>query len=802
MLNPQQEIRMQLTFLEAEMPLTKSYTKKGRGAVGGSYPGPSLFTSHTEKVDSLEQFGSVLQKHADAGHCLLTNSLTEQIVNARRAKLSDKDELRSWILLDIDGISGIQTVDEFIFKMLPTAFHNVGYVIQHSPSSGIKPGVRCHVFFLLEDQVDVKSVSAWLKYTNLATESLSKQVTLSKNSQALSYPLDWVANNNGRIVYICPPKCVGFDDPVPERITVVEKEVEKLSFNFAAIGSSQMQAKVRAKIDELRKAAGLKVARADAQIYGVTSTGKEKINDKFVEPARITSSKPDNDRFMRCNIDGGDSFAYYYHRDNPTYLHNFKGEPCIKLSLLDAEFFTGTAKPDADALAEQNKRPFVFRDGNTDRWYAGLRKGAEIIEQPRAISSEKKISDYFAQKGGTAPPDPLPTWDRVFDPTSDTQWMPDECQFNSWRPTEYQINATPHTVIPPTIERVIRHVLGSDVETYNYFMNWLAYIYQTRKKSGTAWILHGCPGTGKGVLVNSVIAPIFGHDYVANVQVKNLKGEFNGWMENKIFVNIDEANTDDAGAESKQVVEALKLWITEPFVQIRALYSEGRMTPSYANFIFTSNDFGMIPIQDGDRRFNVGYRQDKPIAITEEDMEQLKAELRQFAGFLLAFEVDTSIIHKTLESAAKETLKAAAQTAMRTFVNAFIHGDFEYFEVHRDQPGQDMALTTEFRIWLDKCVEHVKSGKTQIVTTVELCAAYNMPVSPGSNLKTTKFESLMAKQGFPHHRLKSAEGRKRGWKVKWDTPAELLVELGAHIRDATKTEEEIITEIKKETSRE
>jgi hypothetical protein len=797
MLGCQQEIRMQITFLEAEMPLTKSYEKKGTDYVGGSYPGPSNFTSHVTDVESLEQFGSALKKHASVGHCLLTNSLTEQIVNSRRAKLSDKDELRSWILLDIDGINGISSVDEFIFKMLPAPFHNVGYVIQHSPSSGIKPGVRCHVFFLLEDKVDVKSVSSWLKYTNLASDELSNQVTLSKNSQALSYPLDWVANNNGRIVYICPPKCVGFDDPIPERISVVSKEYERLSFNFAAIGSSQMQVKVRAKIDELRGAAGLKVARADAQVYGTTSTGKEKINDKFVEPARITSSEADNDRFMRCNLDGGDSFAYYYHRDNPVYLHNFKGEPSVKLSLLDAEFFTRTASPDAEALKERERRPFVFRDRETDKWYAGVRKEGEIIEQPLAISSEKKITDYFVQKGNTAPPDPIPTWSRIFDPTANTQWLPDVCEFNAWRQTEYMRNATPRSSIPPTIERVIQHVLGSNQETYDYFMNWLAFIYQTRKKAGTAWILHGCPGTGKGLLVNSIIVPIFGRDYVANVQVKDLKGAFNGWMQDKIFVNIDEANTDDAGAESKQVVEALKLWITEPAVQIRALYSEGRTTRSFVNFIFTSNDFGMIPIQDGDRRFNVGFRQDKPIAITEQDVAEIKQELQQFAGYLHAFEVDTSTVHKTLESAAKEELKTAAQTAMRTFVKAFMFGDYEYFESHRDQTGQDMQLVTVFRTWLDKCIEHVKSGQPQIVTTAELCSAYNVLVAPTGALKTTKFESLMAKQGFPHKRL-GGNARARGWIAEWSVSDEFKVELGAHIKDATKTDEEIVADIKKE----
>lgn len=328
---------MQLTFLSAKVPLTKSYEKRPDGSYkGGMYPGVTNFTSMTEITESPAGFAKALETHASLGHCLLTNSLTSPIVNSSRAKLSDKEELRKWIVLDLDGIDGITSVEDFISKCLPAQFHKCSYIVQHSPSSGIKPGIRAHVFFLLHDKVDVRSVSTWLKYTNLETQLLSDQVTLSNNSMALSLKLDWVANNNGRIIYITPPVCEGFDDPVAKRIELVEKKYDRLSFNFAAIGSAQMRAKYKERLNALRSDAGLAISRK--QDYYILRNDKEYVVDALVEPARITDPVPDNDLFMRCNLDGGDSLAYYYHRNNPTYLYNFKGEPAVRMKLCDPSF--------------------------------------------------------------------------------------------------------------------------------------------------------------------------------------------------------------------------------------------------------------------------------------------------------------------------------------------------------------------------------------------------------------------------------------------------------------------------------
>lgn len=783
---------MQLTFLEAKVPLTKGYEQRpDKSYVGGSYPGVTFFTSHTVTVNTIADFAEHLRAHATQGHCLLTNSLTKQIVSESRAKLSDKEELRQWILLDIDGIQGIVNVEDFIQKCLPKQFHNTSYIVQHSPSSGIKSGIRMHLFFMLYDEVDIGSVSAWLKYTNLDTPLLSDQITLSKNSMSLSLKLDWVANNNGRIVYITPPECKGFSDPVTDRISLVEKKYDAVSFNFAAVGSSQMRAKYKAKLNELRAAAGLKISRKD-EYYEIRGD-KEYVVDSLVEPARITDPVADNVRFMRCNLDGGDSFAYYYHRNNPTYLYNFKGEPAARMKLLDPAYYDRVAKPDMEKLREENSRPFVFRDHATDKYFMGVRKVSTIIVQPAEVGGLNKIEDYFIEHGNTSPPDPIPTWDRIFNPENETQWDGDNKEFNTWRPTTYQQNALFRTAPPTLIDRIIRHVTGDDEEAYDRFINWLAYIYQNRTKSGTAWVLHGCPGTGKGVLFYNILRPIFGDDYCQTKQIRDLKDRFNGWMENALFVNIDEANAEDVSFEGREVVNALKQWITDPVLSVRHMRAGAVTRRSFINFIFTTNDFGILPIQDGDRRFNVAPRQEHPIALSSEDIKAIRGELQDFSGYLSGYEVNKVKVHMPLINKAKDELKTAAQSSIDVFFRACREGNLRYFIEGADESSNEYESVSVYQATVNQWVDNAKNEVASQVTVSQLRHIHTV-LCRDKAIKRGAFISMCAKRGFVAKRRRENDDRWTGWQINWFLDEDMKRDLKVHLK-AVKTDEEIQAEI-------
>jgi hypothetical protein len=790
---------MQVTFLQGQEPYTKKYERLPDGTYRGhSYPNVFLVSSHQESVFTLAEFAEKLKDHAAAGHCLLTNNLDKELENESRAKHQRKDEPREWVVLDIDGLEGVHSPDQFIREYLPEPFHSVSYVVQYSPSQGIKPGLRCHIYFLLYTPISAEEITRWLTWQNLS--KLSNQVTLSSSGMALSYPLDRVASANGRIIYIAPPECVGFDDPVQDRIQLMEKQYERLSFGFVAPSPTEVRAKVREMVNILRDARGLPKKNAKEHIV-VREDGTEILKKDLIDQGRVTSWQEDNERFMRCNVNGGDSFAYYFHRDQEKpLLHNFKGEPSFDLATFDPSFYRDHVVPQFESLSASMPRPFVFRDHASDKYWVGIREGDTIVAQPNVIgASDKKIGDYFSQHG-TSPPAVIESWDRIFDPSLPKQWYPDDKIFNTWRATEYQENDLYTSAVPPTIEKVMRHALGSDEETYEHFLNWLAYIQQTRKKAGTAWVIHGVPGTGKGLLFNFILTPIFGRDYCNVRQIRDLKDKFNGWMEHTILCNIDEANADDLSFEGKEVVNSLKNWITEPYMSIRHMQAASVLRSSYINFVFTTNDFGVLPIQNGDRRFNVAPRQMDKLEITDEEIALLKKELSQFSAYLNRYSVDKSKVIKPLNNAAKLELKEAARSSIDEFYDAVAKGDIMYFVEGTHEDTKEYGALSTFKEAVARWVDDVKNNRPSLVTVKELKSAH-IVMCRDRGMKDGQFRSMSAKRGQPIGRPRVGDERIRGWRIDWKPDHEDLVALGTHL-SIVPTTAELEAKIKSEIASE
>ena len=778
---------MQLTFLQAAVPLTKKYTKRSDGGYDKtSYPNISKVTSHVEEATTPEDFAAALRVHAEKGHCLHTGSVNKPLLEESRKGSHDKDEKRAWIVLDLDGIE-YASVEEFINE-LPDQFHEVSYVAQHSPSSGLKPGLNMHLFFLLDKAESMVVASDTIRHLNFVTKTLRNRVTLTTSQKILSLPLDWIANKNGRVVYITAPECVGFSDPVTERIEVVKKAYDELRFNFYTVTPDEMKTQNRTLIDELRAAAGLPKIRGE--IFTMGKNG-EILRKRHTDKGRIHDAEPDSDTIMRCNIDGGDSHAYFYYIKRPHLIRNHKGEPALYMEAFDPEYYEKVALPAAAALWEKDTQPFVFRNLYDDKYYVGLRVGEDVTQQPCVIGSESKIDDYYTQHGGLGVPSPIESWKLCFNPTLDGQWNPGGKVFNTWRKTNLQASAMFRSLPPDVITKVIMHAIGSDEEAYGRFINWLAYIYQNRTKTGTAWIFHGVQGTGKGLLIDHVLTPIFGHDYVVKQQSRNLRAEFNGWMERAIFVNLDEFDIQDAGGEAQSVMQALKMWITDGRLSIRAMHKESRMTDNFSNFIMTTNAKSALPVDDGDRRFSFGVRQEKRLEISPEEVDAISSELDQFAGYLLGYKVDKLLAHTCLENSAKAQAKALSKTSIEEFVDAVRIGNMQYFVDGRQEHTHDQALGGMYQEVLNKWISDAKDTGSSTISAANLLTAYKVICSEDKGMKIEKFKKLMGHKNLPAKRLQLSNGaRIYGWKVSWDMDQETLKNIGGHIK-AVKSQEEI-----------
>ena len=352
---------MQITFLEANngLRLSKLYRKDKTFT---PYPHVKSVTSHHYDVptskDGLKQLKDLIVQHSNDGHCMLKGPLKRPAVDESRAGLADRVAYTSLLVLDLDGIvlpnynpkkSNLTAVDvefmaEQIIMSLPEEMQDVSYIAQASASLGLKQNkVSLHIFMFLSVPMPPKSVKLWLQHINYTTELFSSQLELSSNSHALKYPLDTSVADNSKIIFISPPT---FDEAISdpfsphlERIVLVERS--KSTINLAAMmGSISPEVcfqKGQELKNELRKEIGFKKVKANVQIATVDNRPEEILTNP--DKMSITIADSTSSPYIRCNINGGDSNAYYFNINNPTYMYNFKDEPIFEIEKADKDFY-------------------------------------------------------------------------------------------------------------------------------------------------------------------------------------------------------------------------------------------------------------------------------------------------------------------------------------------------------------------------------------------------------------------------------------------------------------------------------
>jgi hypothetical protein len=279
---------------------------------------------------------------------------------------------------------------------------------------------------------------------------------------------------------------------------------------------------------------------------------------------------------------------------------------------------------------------------------------------------------------------------------------------------------------------VIRSVMANDAECYHHFLNWLACIYQTHMKTGTAWIFHGVEGTGKGVLFSEILMPLFGERYCRSKKIEALEDRFNADLEYCLLFNLDEARFDDARS-TRRLINKFKNMISEPYQEIRA------MPPK--------------------------------------DIEAIRAERLSFAGFLKGYKIDPQKARTALNNEAKCKLREASQDALEQMCQAVVDGDLDYFMqyVEVGVPSTPnlaawSAYLATLRSWLDA------ANRRYVVSRDELLAAYIYLFAPSQVPGPHKFARMLAHKNIvlkPSH-CAIKRHTARGVQVQWKATDEQL----------------------------
>lgn len=672
-----------LYFLEASVPLTKSYTMRDGELIKAPYPMTWEFTSHKHECNDLETLEALLKIHAAKGHCMIKGELKRDLVRESRAGMTESQAPTNLLCLDLDGLpetietmtpSGQVvtmplTLDLFLREM---GLHDISYVIQWSASHGIvDKRLRAHLFMLMDKPMAAPLLKQWLIQKNHEVPLLRNATELIKTGNALRWPLDISACQNDKLIYIAPPVLRGIKDPMGKqpRIQLVKHKYDVLSIATSVQSTEKNKQLTHARVNELRDAAGLPARRFNYKVVG----GQEVMLKP--DEAMITEMKTERG-FVYFNLNGGDSWAYYHPEDNPKYIFNFKGEPTYLTAELLPEYWAELQQSPTQRTSAGIVR-LAFCDRRTGTYWRGTYVEADDELEIFQAKNETQLRD-FCKQHGVPIGDFVPEWDLVFDPHDNVRVDVGNRVVNRFRPSKYMKQSVKKTPkCPPTIFKVMMHALGNDSAITDHFINWLAFILQNRERTKTAWVLHGTQGTGKGILTNNVLRPLFG-THTATRRMEELNEKYNHYMADSLLVFVDEVQIKALGNE-RGVMAKLKNFITEEIVPIRAMHANAIEARNYTNWIFMSNMPDPVAIDRGDRRFNVGRYQSEKLVITDAELEKINRELQAFHDFLMSVTVDAARARQVIQSEDRDNMISVSEQAADQVSNALLNGNFEFF---------------------------------------------------------------------------------------------------------------------------
>jgi len=685
---------MKIAFLEASVPLTKCYTKNSDGTIEkSSYPNIWEVTSHIEDCRDLVDLERAITKHAALGHCMLKGELMRPLVKESRKDSTDRNGTTEWLCLDIDGIeptftttitrpnpitgqqeevaSTINITPDIILEAL--GLKDVSYILQWSGSMGIGGNtLRCHIFIRLSKPISAPLIKQWLIQKNHEVSILKAHHALTKTGNSLTWGLDITACQSDKLIYIAPPTLKGIKNPLGRtpRISLISKKGATYDLVGKINSTDQNRVLTDARVMELRDRDGLPKRKLTYKHVGG--------HEVLAKPGECIATEIKTDRgFVYFNLNGGDSWAYFHPENNPDYIFNFKGEPVYLTKELLPTYWE-TLSHQAYRVSSNGLTYLAFLERGTSTYYRGTYDQINDHLELFAAKNESMVRQ-FASANGMRLGENIPEWDMTFDPHDSVRVDFDNRTINTFQLTEV-MRAPVKRVnkCPPTIFKLISHVLADDLDAIEHFMNWLAYIAQERDRTMTAWIFQGTQGTGKGLLMNKVLAPMFGETQTVIKRASELSEKWTDFVDGKLLVFIDEVQTS-AYKDEHSIISNLKNLITEPTVTVRMMNKNSYAVRNHTNWIMASNKPDPVSVDKEDRRFNVGPYQRLKLIISQAELDALPGELQDFYHYLMSYPLDKVLAATPLKSNARETLIKLSQSTSESTASAILEGDIEFF---------------------------------------------------------------------------------------------------------------------------
>jgi len=349
--------------------------------------------------------------------------------------------------------------------------------------------------------------------------------------------------------------------------------------------------------------------------------------------------------------------------------------------------------------------PFIDITSNSRCYY---RKYDDTL----SIGIDEKILENILIDHGIKVPGIYPTFKVVFNPKD----MGEKFDlygktFNLFTPTSYMFMKKDNQKIdlevscPRTFE-LLKNLIPIKNER-KHFVNWLSYTFNTREKARTAWVFKGVQGSGKNLFFDNIIKPLFGENQTIVVDDDRLQSDFNGYMNNKLFVAFNEVANDETRTK-RSVKSKIKALITDSKIIVNEKHVRTYEIDNFANILFFSNEAIPLLIEEQDRRFNVietGGKL-KDVASFKKDpnkfIADLENELPKFTQYLLNYNYDSVSVDEVLENQTKEDIKELSMNKYELFAKKLKLADYEWFEQFYPEPKSSNDVKDNLRLYITK----------------------------------------------------------------------------------------------------
>lgn len=195
--------------------------------------------------------------------------------------------------------------------------------------------------------------------------------------------------------------------------------------------------------------------------------------------------------------------------------------------------------------------------------------------------------------------------------------------------------------LPKLYSKALDNLFKSEPAAKEVFINWMAYILQTGKRTGVAWGFFGASGSGKG-LVSDMMRSLVGFRNTSfNKSDTDLQSAFNPYAMHKMFIHLNEVASDFHGRHG--VAGKLKALVSDTVLTINQKGIAEVEVENYANVIMNSNKPNPIELDADDRRWNMIVSEQSLTKCSwwyDGAYEDIMAEVSKLGSYLMAYDVD------------------------------------------------------------------------------------------------------------------------------------------------------------------